>query len=199
MMGTTTVTAPPKLLTAEEFAALPEPPDGAREELIRGVVVRVMAAPGFRHGRLQLRLGGRLDTFVEEHQLGQVTVETGVITERGPDTVRGPDVAFWSKERVPLGASILAYPNVAADLCVEIRSPGDRRGEIRTKVREYLAAGVRMVWIVDPENRTLTIYRTPDQGTVLHEDAPLAVADVLPGFSCRVGDLFPPAPPAEAP
>ena len=88
----------------------------------------------------------------------------GLQTEHDPDTVRGPDVAFWSAERLPLDQTPEAYPDVAADLCVEVMSPTDTRRAMNEKVREYLVRGVLLVWVVDPEDHTITIYRQPDEG-----------------------------------
>ena len=82
------------------------------------------------------------------------------------------------------------YPDVAADLCVEVLSPGNSLRRIREKLREYFARGVRMVWIIDPEDRTITVYRSVDEGRLLHENATLDGEDVLPGFSCRVAEFF---------
>ena len=184
----TTAVATP-LLTVEEFARRPEPLDGSREELVRGKVV-TMPPPGFEHGELQLNVGSLLRQFVRVHQLGRVVTESGVVTKRGPDSVRGPDVAFWCRERLPLDARVVGYPDIAADLCVEVLSPDDRPKRVQKKLREYFACGVRMVWVVDPEARTLTVYRGPDEGRLLWEDAKLTGEDVLPGFECRVAELF---------
>lgn len=178
-----------KLLTAEEFARLPNPPDGSRQELVRGVIV-TMPPPGFRHGLRQVRVCTLLDQYGRSSGRGRVTAESGVITERDPDTVRGPDAAFWSIDRLPLDLEPEGYPDVAADLCVEVLSPSNNFRRIREKIREYFARGVRMVWIIDPEDRTVTVYRTPDEGRLLHENAMLDGEDVLPGFSCRVAELF---------
>src|SRR5262245_21543069 len=93
-------TATQQFITAEEFARLPEPADGSKQELVRGVVV-VMPPPGFRHGVRQVRISSLLDQYARANNLGQVTVECGVVTERGPDTVRGPDVSYWSYQRLP--------------------------------------------------------------------------------------------------
>jgi Uma2 family endonuclease len=175
----------PKLLTAEEFAQLPEPADGSREELVRGVVI-TMPPPRFRHGYVQLRTGSLLDQYVRPLRLGRVIAETGVITERDPDSVRGPDVAYWSAERLPLDVVPDLYPEVAADLCVEVLSPG----ETADKVDEYFAAGVRLVWYVDPAARTVTVYRPGQPARLLTEADTLAGEDVVPGFQCRVAELF---------
>src|SRR5690242_6367332 len=150
-----------KLITAEEFANLPEPPDGSKQELVRGrVIIMPPPPPGFRHGIRQVRISSMLDQFASSNRLGRVTVESGLITERNPDTVRGPDVAYWSAERLPFDQEPEGYPEVAAGLCVEILSPNKRLRQILEKLREYFARGVRMVWIVDPEDRTVRVYRS---------------------------------------
>jgi Uma2 family endonuclease len=179
----------PRLLTAEEFAQLPEPPDGSKQELVRGEIV-VTPPPGFRHGRVQIRVGVLLETWARSRQAGRSTVESGLVTEEGPDTVRGPDVAFWSFDRLPAGQEPIGYPEVAADVCVEVVSPSNTRRGMRTKVREYLTRGVRVVWVVDPEARTVAVYHQPGEGRVLWDDATLTDEEVLPGFSCRVAEFF---------
>ena len=178
-----------KPITAAEFAQMPNPPDGSRQELVRGEII-TMPPPGFRHGARQVRACTLLDHYAMTNRSGRVTVKSGVVTEHDPDTVRGPDVAYWSVERLPLDQEPEGYPTVAPDLAVEILSPSNRGPRIREKVREFFAAGVRMVWVISPEDRTVAVYRTPDEGQLLHEPAQLTGADVLPGFSCRVADLF---------
>jgi Uma2 family endonuclease len=186
-----TPTTTGRLLTADEFRQLPDPPDGSRQELVRGVVI-TMPPPGFRHGKVQCKVGRLIGNFLDAHPLGHVVTESGVRTEAGPDTVRGPDVSFWSFERLPADAAPDGYPEVAPDLVVEVRSPGQSRPKLRDKIKEYLFNGVRVVWVADPEDRTVTIYRQPDEGRELGESARLT-DDVLPGFACRVGDIFPAA------
>ncbi|MFM9963029.1 MAG: Uma2 family endonuclease [Planctomycetaceae bacterium] len=177
------------LLTVEEFVHLPEPIDGSREELVRGVI-ESMPTPRFRHGEIQCNVSAALKAFVRPRRLGRVATETGVITEHDPDTVRGPDVVFWSAERLPLDAEVESYPENAPDLCVEVLSDSDRPRRLRQKLIEYFARDVRMVWVVDPEARTVTVYRGPDEGRLLWEDATLSGEDVLPGFECLVAELF---------
>jgi Uma2 family endonuclease len=177
-----------KPITAEEFFLMPGDPNG-HQELVRGEVVR-MCRPGFRHGLIQTRIARMLDEYVTAHRLGRVTVDSGLITERGPDSVRGPDIAYWSFERLPADQEPVGYPDVAADLCVEILSPNDRPGETKRKVREYFARGVRIVWVIDPEDRAVRVHRSPDEGRLLYESATLVGEDVLPGFTCLVADLF---------
>ncbi len=178
-----------KLLTAEEFFLLPDPDDGSQLELIRGEVITMTPAGGM-HGVSCSNANRIIGNFVHDHQLGTVACnDTGFITERGPDTVRGPDVAFWSKEKlkeVPVG-----FIDAAPDLIVEVLSPSNTTKQIRAKLREYFAKGVRLVWVIAPEDRTLTIYRTVDEGRLLHESATVTGEDVLPGFTCRVSDMLP--------
>jgi Uma2 family endonuclease len=182
-----TVTTP--LISAKDFARMPDPPDGSKQELVRGEIV-TMPAPGFRHGQCQLNVAFQLKLHVRSNPTGRITVESGLPTETDPDTVRGPDVAYWSFERLPADQTPEGYPTVAADLVVEVLSPTTTRRAINDKVREYLTRGVRIVWVVDPDDRTVTIYRQPDEGRVLWEGATLTGEDVLPGFSCRVGEFF---------
>jgi Uma2 family endonuclease len=178
-----------KLLTAEEFFLLPNPDDGSQQELVRGEVI-TMPPPGGMDGVCCLKAGRRIGNFVEERELGTVTSnDTGFVTERGPDSVRGPDIAHWSKNRLPVVP--VCYIEVAPSLLVEVLSPSNTSKQIRGKLKEYFAKGVRIVWVIAPEDRTLTIYRTPDEGRLLHETATATGEDVLPGFTCRVSDLLP--------
>ncbi len=108
-----------------------------------------MPPPRFRHGNVQLAVAARLYHFVLANGLGRTTVESGLQTEFDPDTVRGPDVAFWSKERLPLDQIPEGYPEVAADLCVEVLSPSNTTAGMDAKVREYLRAACSLVWVVD--------------------------------------------------
>ncbi len=178
-----------KLITVQEFSQMPSPPDGSRQELVRGVVV-TMPPPGFRHGLRQGKVYKILDHYGTSTRHGRAVVESGMVTDRGPDTVRGPDVSYWSAERLPLDVEPEGYPDTSPDLCVEVLSPGNQLAKILEKLREYFANNVRMVWVVDPDDRTLTVYRSADEGRLLHESAMLSAEDVLPGFSCRVGEFF---------
>jgi Uma2 family endonuclease len=180
--------APPKL-TAEEFFRLPEPPDGSKQELVRGEIV-TMPPPGFRHSEVQVAIASELRSFARLHKLGRVTVESGVITEEDPDTVRGPDVAFWGVEALPAEQSPVGYADVPAHLVVEVMSPSDSRRKVAAKVAEYLASGSRMAWVVDFEDRSVTVYRKAGEGRLPWEDATITDEDVLPGFECRVAEFF---------
>jgi Uma2 family endonuclease len=149
-----------------------------------------MPPPMMPHGVACAKVVRKIGAFIEAGQGGTLACnDAGVITERGPDTVRGPDISCWSKERmkeVPSG-----YAEIGPDLLVEVLSAGNTSKQIRDKLKEYFAKGVRLVWVVAPEDRTLSIYRAPDEGRVLHESATVKGEDVLPGFTCRVCELLP--------
>lgn len=182
-------TASTRLITAEEFFKMPSPPDGSRQELIQGVVV-TMPPPGGRHGVCCLKVGRKLGNFVDEHQLGTVTCnDAGFITERDPDTVRGPDVAFWRKARLPEVPP--GYIELSPDLAVEVVSPDDHFARVQRKVVHYMTHGVALLWVVDPDDRSVTVYRPGQEMRILEEAETLTAEDLLPGFSCRVADLFP--------
>ena len=181
-------TAPAPLLTAAELLALPD--DDYRYELVRGKLIR-MPPPGWRHGRTVARVTIRLGHFIETHNLGTILGESGYHLEWDPDTVRAPDVSFISAERLPPDELPHGYPTLAPDLAVEVLSPSERPGARREKMQDYFAAGTRLVWEIDPAQRTITVYRSVHDGTTLAAADELTGAEVLPGFVCRVAELIP--------
>jgi len=181
-----TMSALHRLVTVEEFARIPD--DDHRYELVEGRVVR-MSPPGSRHAMLATRLARLLDQHVEERNLGVVMTSGGFHLASRPDTVREPDVAFVRAERIPPSGVPDGFWPGPADLAVEIRSPGDRRSEIAVKVSEYLARGVRLVWVVDPKARTVTVYEPERPPVILEGSAALDGGTVVPGFSVRL-DVF---------
>lgn len=172
-------------LTAEQYAVLDT---CDRTELVRGRVVRE-PLPAQLHARMCARLTRYLDEFVDRHSLGSVFAEVGVITERKPDTVRGPDIAFSSNQRLQ------RYPedgflNAAPDLCIEVLSPSNRAAGIQQKVLEYLAGGARLIWIIDPKRKQVRVYRSPTDIRLLGPDDVLEGEAVLPGFALPLARLF---------
>lgn len=169
-----------KLLTISDFLQLPEE-DAYRVELVRGRLVRE-PKPAPLHGRATGRLYYRLERHVEEHGGGVVLVDVGVVLARDPDTVRGPDIAFYSTERIPesgYGAGFWGPP----DLAIEVLSPSNRWSEMRAKVAEYLTAGVRQVWVVDPAKQTVAIHEADGNVALFRDDDVLDGGDLLPGFN----------------
>jgi Uma2 family endonuclease len=175
-------------MTADELLMMPD--DGFCYDLIKGDL-RKMSPPGAEHGALGARLTGALMQYVEEHDLGEVFgAETGFKLTSNPDTVLGPDLAFVSNERIPPTGIPVAYWPGAPDLAVEVVSPGNSRREIEEKITEYLAAGVRLVWIIRPKQRTVTIHRAQAEPVTLNESDTLDGQDVIPGFQYNVGRIF---------
>ncbi|HEX7051128.1 MAG TPA: Uma2 family endonuclease [Longimicrobiales bacterium] len=145
-----------RTLTAAEFAKLPE--EGRYvAELVRGRLVR-SPRPATYHGLLVARLARVLSEFVEANDYGVVVAEGGTLLARDPDTVRGPDVAFYSHTRVPEHAYATTFWG-PPDLAIEIVSPSNTEAAMREKIADYLEAGVRVVWVVDPATRGATSYR----------------------------------------
>lgn len=176
------------LLTVDQFERLPEE-DGYRVELSAGRLVRE-PLPAQRHGRIGIKLGACINDFAEASNLGLTFGEAGFVLCRDPDTVRGPAVSFVSHARLPAQGYTGTFWHMAPDLAVEILSPSNRWAEMRRKAMEYLEAGSRLVWLIDPERRCATVYR-PD-AEALHVDAAgvLDGGDVLPGFSLPLAELF---------
>jgi Uma2 family endonuclease len=109
-----------------------------------------------------------------------------------------PDASFVAAARIPIGFFERGESDIPPDLAVEVLSPDDRAVAVNRKVRDYLRAGVRMVWVIDPEIRTVLIHREGAAVTGVGDAETLSGGDVLPGFSCKVADLFPSLPPAPA-
>lgn len=175
-------------MTAEELYTLPDA-TADRLELVRGSLVREPPATA-EHGSLVARLAVRLGGFVERTGLGMVTTDAGFVLATDPDTVRAPDLAFVARERIPAPGTAGAYWPLAPDLAVEILSPSDTASEIREKVLDYLDAGSRMVWILDPRRRTVAVYRSSREIRILGAGEELTGEDVVPGFSVPVDELF---------
>ena len=174
-------------MTIDEFAAIDEP---GRFDLIQGEVLRMPPAGG-AHGAMAFELGRIVGNFVVERQLGQVyAAETGFIIDLDNRTVLAPDVAFVAADRVPPMEEQRGFVPVLPDLAVEIVSPSDRMVNVNAKVGEYLDAGVRLVWVVEPTRKTVTAYHADRSARLLIVGDTLDAGDVLPGFSLPLTELF---------
>lgn len=175
-------------MTAEEL--LHNPDDGFRYELVRGDLKKMTPA-GNAHGKIALRFGWRLAQHVETHALGVAyAAETGFLLSSDPDTVRAPDVAFVSQQRLDQEGPVQGYWPGAPDLAIEVISPHDNYTEVEEKVSDYLAAGARMVVVVNPRQRTLTVHRSLRDIRVLQEGDTLDAGDVVAGWQLAVAELF---------
>jgi Uma2 family endonuclease len=164
--------------------------EGQRFELDDGELIEMPPA-GPEHGETENETAYVLTRYVKEHNLGRIwTGDVGF--KLLEDRVRAPDVAFVSRERLlrtPRPGTGF-YPG-APDLAVEIRSPEDETGELLLKVSRFISAGTRLVWVIDPQRETVTVYRANGDVLVLRGEDLVSGEDVLPGFSCRVSELLP--------
>ena len=177
----------PSVHTAEELERLNLP--NKRTELVRGQLI-VREPAGFRHGDVAMALALQLGNYVRAHSLGRVlAAETGFKLFSNPDTVRAPDVGFVRQERIPdpLPRGFAAF---APDLAVEVLSPDDRPGEVLAKVADWLNAGTRLVWIIDPDHRTGRVHRADGSVTILTEAGSFDGEEVVPGFTCRLAEVL---------
>ncbi len=159
-------------------------------ELVAGRVVRMTPTSPAR-GRIEVNVAAALKQFVRTRNLGVVMAgEVGVFTRRNPDTVRAPDVLYLSRERDARRRRPHGFLDVAPELVVEILSPTDRPDPLRRKLGEYLAAGVRVVWVIDPATRTVQIHHDGGEPVSLEVGAVVTGEDVLPGFEMPVDDIF---------
>jgi len=177
-----------KTYTPEDLLAMP---DGKSYELVEGHLVErntsVLAS------WVGSRLSRFIDIFVEENQLGwSWHADLGFVCfPDAPGKVRKPDVSFVRKERLPEGPTSEGYLYIHPDLAVEVLSPNDLAYQVDNKVVEHLDAGVPLIWVINPEARTVRIHRHDRSVSWLQEEDELSGEDVLPGFRCRVSALFP--------
>jgi Uma2 family endonuclease len=177
-----------RLYTADDLLEI-SARDENRYELIQGRL-RVMAPAGDVHGDMAMGLGGWMRVYADQNNLGKVfAAETGFVLAQDPYTVRAPDVAFVTKERLSLGMTGKYFP-AAPDLAVEVVSPNDTAAEVQDKVQDWLRHGVRLVWVVEPKTRTVTIFRPDGSANVLQATDTLSGEEVLAGFEFGLGRLF---------
>lgn len=187
--------APTKTYSPEDLLRMP---DGDRYELVNGQLVeRNMSLwSSYVAGQASRRLGN----YAFDHRSGWVLPE-GTSYQCFPDEpnkVRKADVSFIRLDRLSLAqATEEGHVPIAPDLAVEVMSPNDLAYEVDEKVQDYLRAGVTLVWVINPHARTVKVHRREGAGTILGENAELSGEEVVPGFRCRVSDLF--VPPTEAP
>jgi Uma2 family endonuclease len=174
-----------KLWTADDVERLPD--DDFRYALINGVLYQ-MPPTKPRHGRIVSAVGWLLHGFAAEHSLGTVYDQSGFLLQRNPDVLLSPDLAFVRQDRVPTDEDV--YPLLAPDLVVEVASPSQTGPSIEEKTIVYLAAGVQLVWIIDPAHRLVRVMRAEGTQQVLFERDLLDGEDILPGFHIEVARLF---------
>jgi Uma2 family endonuclease len=151
-----------------------------------------MAPPGFQHGKICGAVAYLLQRYVREHGLGAVlSNDSGMVTERGPDSVRGPDVSYYSYAAVPKDAQIKGYAAVPPEIVFEVLSPDDRWPKMLAKVAEYLEAGVLLVCVVDPRRSTVQLYRIDGaEPVVLANDDEFSAPGILGELCIPVRAFF---------
>ena len=172
--------------TVEELMRLPD--DGQFHELDAG---RLVCIPPSAHtsSAVAALLLIKLGAFVLQHSLGRVTGEQGgFLLRRRPDIVRAPDVGFIQRDRlVNVGPGY--FPG-APDLAVEVLSPTDRYSAVSRKVSQCLCTGTRLVWVIDPYNRTVAVHRRSREVIELTQDGVLDGEDVLPAFHLALAEIW---------
>jgi Uma2 family endonuclease len=183
-MSTTT-----QLLTAEQLLDMPKE-DTWRCELVEGVLIK-MSPAGFEHGDIAVNVAAMLWQHVKTHKLGKVlAAETGFKVATDPDTVLAPDAAFIRQEAFDRVGMTKSFWPGAPDLAVEVMSPDDTVRKTDEKAKSWLSHGARMVWVVNPRRRTVSVFRAGEETVVLSGGDVLDGLNVVPGFSCRVDEIF---------
>jgi len=174
-------------VTAQELHTLPR---GNRYALVKGEL-RKMPPAGGEHGGIAMHVGASLYQAVTAQHLGRVyATETGFLLATNPDTVLAPDAAFVRSERLAQLTDVVGFIPGAPDLAVEVISPSDTYTEVEEKVTLWLQHGTRMVVVVNPRRRRVTVYRPDRPVLFLSEQDELSGDEVVPGWSVPVRDLF---------
>jgi len=180
-------------LTADEF--IKHPAAQERSELVAGEI-HVMSPAGAPHGAVIMNLIGPLNNYVRAHRLGRCYTDgTGFnlsasLTFRRGDTVRSPDLAFVRADRIPPGGFPRGFVRLAPDLAVEVLSPDETASQLASTIADYRAAGTPLIWVIDPDERLVTVLAADAPHFWLREGDTLDGGSVIPGFTCPVVDLF---------
>jgi Uma2 family endonuclease len=179
--------SPPGIMTADDLLEVRIP--DKHVELVRGVLM-VRELPGFTHGRVTANLTYRLAAHIENTGASLVLLaETGFKLAEDPDTVRGPDLAVVRREQLPVPEPP-GFMALGPELVVEVLLPGDRPGQVLAKVADWLSAGTKLVWVIDPERRVARVYRHDGTEQTVTAAEVLDGEDVVPGFSCLLNAVL---------
>jgi Uma2 family endonuclease len=177
-------------MTADDLWALGK--DDVRRELVDGRVVE-MGPAGSAHGNVSAKVCGRLEEHVRRFGGGEVfTADTGFVLALpdDPERVRAPDVALVSSHRVPEEGLPSGFFLGAPDLVVEVLSPSDDAADVQQRVRDFLEAGARLVWLFAPQARTVTAFRADGSARLLREHETLDGEELLPGLQIPLAEIF---------
>jgi len=179
----------PDIMTAEQLFWMA--PDHHRHELIRGKLTTEPFGTS-EFGVIVINVSVPLWLHSKHENLGiAFGAGVGFLIEKNPDTVLAPDVAFVSQARIDaIGGLPPKFWPGAPDLAVEVVSPGDTVYEVEEKAQAWLTAGCQLVWVVNPKRRSVTIYRSGRNPTILLVDDTLDGEDVVPGFRISIREIF---------
>jgi Uma2 family endonuclease len=179
-------------MTAAELADLPD--DGMLHELSRGILIS-MSPSAYGPSRTLGLLISWLFPFIRENQRGDCgSAEGGFRLGSDPDIVRAPDAWFVRADRVKAGVDEAGFFNGPPDLAIEVLSPSDRFKDVMLKIRDYLEAGVPLIWVLDAQSRVTAVFRPVAPVRFLDLDDTLDGEDVLPGFRLPLRDVMSPQP-----
>jgi Uma2 family endonuclease len=175
-------------ITADDLWGMPH--HGGHRELVKGEL-RDMSPAGGAHGHIAVTIAVLLGHHVQAAELGMIfAAETGFVVGRNPDTVLAPDVSFVRAGRLPPGKITKKFIPLVPDLAVEVLSPWDKPGEVKAKIADWLEAGVGLLWVADPDRETIDVHRPGRPTQTLRTTDALEGEDVVPGFRCRVAEVF---------
>ncbi len=180
------------VMTVEEFAQLHS--DYWRYELIRGEVLRMPPAGG-RHGLIAGEVAIRVGHALLTSGAGKTFLaDTGFLLARDPDVLLAPDAAFIRADRLSKDVVKIGYLEIAPDIVLEVLSPNDRASDVMAKVSEYLRAGAQILWLVDPDRKTITVYRPGMQPEELSGSDELDGGEIIPELRIPLAEIFEPLP-----
>jgi Uma2 family endonuclease len=181
-----------RLFTAADLELLPtDLPSGPIDyELDNGRLVFIMVPPGDLHGAVQSNIVTELKIQGERRGFGKARTEVGIVLWRNPDRVVGADIAFVAKKSLPIRRTSEGYLDTIPELVVEIRSKNDSLKYVERKVRDYLKAGVQIVWVPDSTAATVTVHAATGKPNVYGENDTLELPGLIPDFSMAVTEVF---------
>ncbi len=163
---------------------------GGHYEMVNGELVE-KSGRTFPHGKLLARVGAELGRYIEATHAGEASIKATYILCREPKLLRFPDISFISKARMPVeGPPDKSYWEFVPDLAIEIISPEDEMYAVYELAAEYIERGVKEVWLIVPAGRAVIIYRSFEEQRTLTVRDKLESAEILPGFSMAVSELF---------
>jgi Uma2 family endonuclease len=181
-----------RLFTVADLEFMPKDlPSGPVDyELDNGRLVFIMVPPGDVHGAIQSNIATELKIQGERKGHGKARTEVGIVLWRNPDRVLGADVVFVANKSLPIRRTTEGYLETIPELVVEIRSKNDSLKYVQRKVRDYLKAGVEIVWVADSTVLTVTVHSATGEPIVFGENDVMHLSELIPGFSMPVSDVF---------